>query len=274
MPSQHEEHGMPGKSDPREALVAKTVGQVEKWMPTTSMGELDGMVSDLPREQQALVHEKMRHGWGVMEKAAAATLASILMTEELQANSAVTLWPINPATGVPYAGGALIPINTEVALQPVTLGTTTGPYLFVEGQRFFGLLTVTADTSAGWALVANTVKLSNDAISGLAYGDTSFGVFEQDVVAGRLITGEYERHEAYDQLEFFASAVLRAAAPAAMVGGLTVQLWDERCKRDFTGRGWNLWQDDYGSVLRDVIQVMHGGQLSRRLETLRLRRGR
>jgi hypothetical protein len=266
---------MAPRMDPQQALVAKTVDRVEKWMPTTSMGEIEGMANAIPdANQRAVVHEYMRHGWSTLEKACAATLASIVTTEEMQANSAVTLWPINPTTGAPYAGGATIPANTVVALQPVTDGVTTGPYLFVSEQRFFGLVTLTVDSAAGWCFASNTVKLATDAISGLAYGDTSFGLFEQDVVAGRLITGEYERHEVIEEIEFFASAILRASAPAPMLGGVTVQFNDTRCKKDFQTRFYNMWEDDYTNVVRDVIAHFRGGSLSRRLETLRLRGAR
>jgi hypothetical protein len=258
--------------DPKDLLVQRTVRRVEEWMPTTTMPELELVISQLPREHQALVHEGIRHGWGIVEKAAAAALGSIIMEQEMQPNSAVTLWPINPATGAPFVGGAAIPRNTVVPLQPVTDGATEGPYQFVRGQRWFGALTITADTAAGWCIVAGTMKLATDPISGLQYGDTTFGIFEQDVVQGRMVTGEYERHKIIEEIEFTCSAILRNEADQPMLGGLTIQFYDERCKKEWDDSHYEVWTDDYTTLVRDVIRVFHGGMLSRRLETLRLAR--
>lgn len=259
-----------GRDGDRE-LVKRTVQNVERILPTTEMSDLEAHINALPREHQGLVTEYMRHGWGVIEKAAAATLASIVVQQEEQANSGVTLWPIDPRTGAPFAAGATVPPGLVCPLQPVTSGASSGPYNFVEQQRFFGLLTHSMDSTAGWCFAAGSVKLATDAISGLNYGDTSFALFEQDVVAGRMITGEYERHGVIEEIEFFASAILRNAAPQPMLVGVNLQFWDWRCKNALSVRKWNYWDDDFSGLVRDVVLTMHGGALSRRLESMRLR---
>lgn len=255
----------------RSSELAEQVSrQVEQVVPQSAEHELDAMVQALPVEHQPMVIEAMRHGANHYHKYFAAAVAAILVREQMQPNSGVTLYPAGLLTaGAPVAATP----GTIYPLVPIVGGGAAvgNNYQFVRGQRFFGLLTHTIDTTAGWYIAQNTLKLATDAISGLAYGDTSFANFEQDVVAGRLITGEYERHEFLEEVTFFCSAVLYAAAPAPMTVGVQLQFFDHRCAdRRYFDLG--LLRPDFSALVREVMEEVNAGAPAQRLLHRFLRR--
>jgi hypothetical protein len=245
-------------------LAHKVSEHIEQVVPMSEEKELDALVAEVPEEHRPLVHEAMRHAANHYHRYFAAAVAATLVREQMQPNSAVTLYPAGliGAGGVPIKG---IP-GTAYPLVPIVGGAATAGnnYQFVRGQRFFGILTHATDANAGWYILQNSLKLATDAISGLAYGDVSFAVFEQDVVAGRMITGEYERHEFLEEVSFFATAILYSAVPEFMVEGLTVQFFDERCaNRKYFDL--SALRPDFPGLVREIMEEVNAGLPAHRL---------
>ena len=223
--------------------------------PRHELRELHEMMRQVPREYHTLITDVIARGTGRMEKILAAAAAAVYVREALKANSGVTLLPVG------IAPGANCTPNTIYPLQPFTSGATSGPYQFVTDQVFFDLMTATVDTTNGWYFVSNSVKFSNDPLSGMAYGDTSFVNFEQDVVSGREILGEYSHHRVIEQLTFYASAILYNSAPKPMVAGVNLRFWDTRCKGEGVNeRFFQVFSGPtFSEVVNDLVERANGG---------------
>lgn len=252
------------RSAASRALVQDVADKVQAFVPAGDEHQLDAMIAGVQHPQhQAIIHEAIRHGVNHYQKYFAAAVAAILVREQMQPNSAVALLP---ATLVP---GANATPGVTYALVPFIGNAAQGNYQFVRGQRFYGLLTETVDSVAGWHITSGSLKLATDAISGINYGDASFALFQQDVVLGRTITGEYERHEFLEEVTFTASAVLKAAAPAPMTVGLQLQFWDNRCSdRRYFDLG--ALAPDFGQLVREIMHEVNAGVPHQRLLRRRL----
>jgi len=255
---------------PGNEITRHVVEHVENVVPMSEEKQLDAIVAEVPVEHQPIVHEAMRHAANHYHKYFAAAVAATLVREQMQPNSAVTLYPAglltSGSTPVKATPGTVYP------LVPIVGGAATAGqnYQFVRGQRFFGCLTHTIDTTAGWYIVQNSLKLATDAISGLAYGDVSFGIFEQDIVAGRLVTGEYERHEFLEEVTFYASAILYNADPQYMTVGFQLQFFDERCaNRKYFDL--SALRPDFPGLVREIMEEVNAGMPAHRLQRRFLR---
>jgi hypothetical protein len=243
-------------ADPLAAVGALT----DTIVPSTSAHELEQVIEKVHPTHRQLIMEGIAHGTNHYQRLFAAAAAAILVKEEMEPNSAVTLYPAT------LAPGATAAVNTVYQLVPFKGAAAQQTFQFVRGMRFFGLLTGTADATAGWNIVAGSLMFGTDAISGIQYGDSSFALFQPDVVAGRQVTGEYQRHEVIEIVPFFASATLRSLTPAAMIEGLTVQYWDNRCKEDASG--WGFWNFEGRGGFAELVQDLQdrasaGGLMSR-----------
>lgn len=253
---------------PRNKVTEAATDLVEQIAPASSEAELEEMIARVPETHRRVVHEAMRHGAAHYERLFAAAAAAVLVQQELQPNSAVTLWPATLAPGANATPGLVY------QLVPFLGTAAQGPYQFVRGQRFFGVVTGSTDVTAGWRIVSGTMKMSTDAISGMNYGDSSFDLFQTDMVQGRMITGEYERHEIIEQITFTAAAVLGNVTPQPMLEGLTIQFWDNRCREGVEGLKWlSLASDgeDFPELVRDLMASANGGIASARLRRYRRR---
>lgn len=223
--------------------------------PRHELTELHRMISQVPSEFHPIINDVIARGTNRFERLLAAAAAAVYVREALKANSGVTLLPVG------IAPGANCSPNTIYPLQPFTSGVTSGPYQFVTDQVFFDLMTSEADANNGWYFVTNSVRFANDPLSGMAYGDTSFINFAEQVVAGREILGEYSHHRVIEQLTFYASAILYNNSPKPMVCGANLRFWDTRCK----GQGVNERFFDvfsgppFADVVQDLVQQANGG---------------
>jgi hypothetical protein len=207
--------------------------------PAHEKAELRRMIERIPPNLHEVVFDTIALGTDRMSKLLMGAAAAFYVRESMKANSGVALLPVGIVPGANCTPGIIYP------LQPFTSGVTSGPYQFVTNQVFFDLMTGEIDANNGWHFVSNSVKFSNDPLSGMAYGDTSFGNFCEQVVAGREILGEYFHHTVIEQLTFFASAILYNAAPKPMVWGANLRFWDKRCDGD-------------GALVSDYFHVFKG----------------
>lgn len=227
---------------------------LEEFAPRHEHQWLHEQMAKVPGHYHELITEIVARATGRMDKLLTAAAAAIYVREALKANSAVTLFPVGIVPGANCA------VNTIYPLQPFTSGVTSGPYQFVTDQVFFDLMTIHEDAANGWQFVSNSVRFSNDPLSGMAYGDTSFVNFEQDVVAGREILGEYCHHRVIEQLTFYASAILYNAAPKPMVGGVTLRFWDKRCAGGPNERFFEVFSGPtFAEVVEDLVRQANGG---------------
>jgi hypothetical protein len=208
------------------ALIKAAGGRETDLFPADDEEVVHEMMKKIPSHHREIVHRYMGHQINGTYRLFAAAAAAIRTQELMQPNSAATFYPATLAPGATATPGTVYPLVPFKGL------TAQNPFSFVRGQRFFGLMTGRVDTQNGWCIAANSLLFSIDAISGIDKGDASFANWEEDVVLGRTITGEYQRHEILEQINFTVSAVLRNAAPQTMVEGLTVSYWDKRCMND------------------------------------------
>lgn len=223
--------------------------------PRHELKELHKLLQRIPGEFHPLVADAIAHGTNRMERLLTAAAAAVYVREALKANSGVSLLPVGIAPGANCQPNVIYP------LQPFTSGSTEGPYQFVTDQVFFDLMTSEQDANNGWFFVSNSVRFANDPLSGMAYGDTSFINFAEQVVAGREILGEYSHHRVIEQLTFYASAILYNPSPKPMMCGANLRFWDTRCK----GEGVNekffhvFSGPSFADVVRDLVEQANGG---------------
>jgi hypothetical protein len=254
-------------SESRKKLAA-VGGTIDDALPTEeSENAYNEAFSKIPQEHHHLVHKVIGHGVSHGHKLFAAAAAAILVREEMQPNSAVTLLPQFSAAGVPWVPSATIAPGFVTPLVPYIGGVAQPQWNFVRGQRFFGIMTDRADVQNGWYIAANTLKFSIDAISGINMGDASFALFEEDVVLGRMILAEYIRHEIVESIPFTVSAVNYAAAAKVMLNGITLQYWDERCKNSklVTGSFDVQTMESFSELVRDLAEMAGAGHPASRL---------
>jgi len=254
-----------------EALVQAAGGDAAAMFPGGQVREI--------RQAVMAVHPSLRESFaqacaaaiGPVQQVAAAVAMSILVQEEMQPNAAVGLFPINPTTGAAITPGTALTINTvyplapyqNTALSPIQnpVGTSIS-WNFVEGQRFFGVVTGQQDVAAGWCFAQGSLKFSLDAIGPLNGGDVSFAMFREDVVLGRQIIGVYQRRVILETVPFFVAAVLKAGSNTAMVEGVTMEYWDDRCtdskivQRHFQRR---FGTEYFGSLVGDLLERAGAG---------------
>lgn len=209
----------------------------------------------IPSDFHKHVDEAISHGMSFHQKIFAAAAAAILVREEMQPNSAFTMYP----SGLARSANAVL--NTVYPLVPYKAGVAQPQFNFVAGQRFFGIMTGKTDTVAGWQIAAGTLLFSVDAISGINQGDASFALFEEDVVLGRMITGEYTRHTILESIPFSCSAVLTGPIAAPMTEGVTIQYWDERCKNErLISRAFDVTGiESFSDLVRDLQEMAGAG---------------
>jgi len=253
------------------AMLQQAGGDLKKLLPAGGFREVGDIVQQVPMSYRPLFAKACAAGIGHVQQVAAAVAMSILVQEEMQPNSEVTLLPIN-SNGSAITPGTALTINTVYTLAPynnAAVSTVQGPYNgttswnWVEGQRFFGLVTGTQDVAAGWYFAQGSLKFSLDAIGPINAGDVSFASFREDVVLGREIMGVYMRREIIEQVSFYVGAVLKAVSNAAMTEGVTMQYWDDRCtdaklaSRHFRQR---FAIDFFPDLVGDLLQRAGAGQ--------------
>jgi hypothetical protein len=255
---------------PRQNTASETVELVNTLAPTLTGREVDEIIARIPAQYHPAIHEGFRINHDENYRMFAAATAAILAQEALQPNSVVMHW-----TAPPYGPGVSVPAGLPVQLVPYKSGVAQAPFQFVRGQRFFGLITATIDTNAGWNYLVGTPIFSVDAISGFNYSDVSFVVSEQDVVLGRMVTGEYERHTVLEQVQFSLSAIhgVTGGTAEAMVAGVGVQFWDFRCRNTVADLKWFEFMEGNGfaETVDEVIRYANGGFMGSRLLAYRER---
>jgi len=223
--------------------------------PKGDLGTIRTIMGRIPSNLHPDVMEAIKLGTSRIQKLLMGA-AAVYVREALRANSGVTLLPVGIVPGANCA------VNTIYPCQPFTTGTTTGPYQFVTDQVFFDLMTSEEDANNGWYFASNSVRFANDPLAGMAYGDTSFINFAEQVVAGRDILGEYSHHNVIEQLTFFASAILYNSAPKPMTSGINLRFWDLRCKgrEGINAKMFNvLAGPSFVDVVNDLLETANGG---------------
>jgi hypothetical protein len=205
---------------------------------------LDNLYQTLPAQFHPLVTPIMQAHSRYLYRIFAAAAAAVLVTEELKPNSGVTFLPSTLAMGSNAIPGA------PYTMVPFIGGVAQSQFSFVQDQMFCGAMTHYIDAAAGWMIAKGTMALAIDPLPGLNYSDVAFGSLEQDVVAGRELTAEYEKRTIVEQVTFNVGAVLYGPA-APMRQGITVRFWDGRCKRGPEARRY--WRPAEMQGFKDVV---------------------
>jgi hypothetical protein len=223
--------------------------------PKSEVNEIRRLLSRVPTNLHEVINDAIKLGVERKYRLLMGAAAAFYVREAMRANSAVALLPV----GITPGQNCLV--NTIYPLQPFTTGATSGPYQFVTNQVFFDLMTAEVDANNGWMFASNSVRFANDPLAGMAYGDTGFINFAEQVVAGRDVLGEYSHHTVIEQLTFFASAILYNSAPKPMVQGVQLRFWDKRCD----GEGVNdrylriFAGPSFSEVVNDLVHKADGG---------------
>lgn len=210
---------------------------------------MEEILATIPTQFHPLIQPIVQHHSRYMYRIFAAAAAAVLVTEELKPNSAVTFLPASLALGANGVPG------TAYQMVPWQSGQPLPQFAFVEDQMFCGAMTHYIDAAAGWMVQKGTMALAIDPLPGLNYSDVAFGSFESDVVAGREVTGEYEKRTIIEQVTFNVGAVLYGAA-APMRQGITVRFWDGRCKRGPQHRRYWKQAEMYG--FKEIVETIIG----------------
>jgi hypothetical protein len=210
---------------------------------------IENLLQTLPAQFHPLVTPIMQAHSRYIYRIFAAAAAAVLVTEELKPNSGVTFLPSTLSVG-----SNAIPGQNYVMV-PFIGGTAQPQFSFVQDQMFCGAMTHYIDAAAGWMIQKGTMALYIDPLPGLNYSDVAFGALEQDVVAGRELTAEYEKRTIIEQVTFSVGAVLYGPA-APMRQGITVRFWDGRCKRGPEARRY--WKTAEMQGFKDIVDSIIG----------------
>lgn len=256
----------PSRSQTAEQLIAAAGGNVEQIIPYAQRDRVAEIIRRVHPSYQQVFAEACLAGTDHLQQIVAALIMSIMVEEQMQPNAAVGLYAANPTTGAAITPGTALTINTvypllpyqNAALSPVQNPSgTTVSFQFVEGQRFFGVTTGIQDSAAGWAFAQGSLKFGSDAIGPMNIGDVSFALFQPQMTKGRMITGVYARKYIVQTLPFYVGAVLKNTTNTAMVEGVILEYWDDRClDTKIVGRAFaqQFGTERFGSLVRDMLE--------------------
>jgi hypothetical protein len=192
----------------------------------------------------------------LMSRVYAGAVGVYLAQQNLRKNAQVGLFGNNAAPGALYAPG------TIMALQPKQSGVLSGSdFAFLPEYTFFRLFAEDVDAAAGWTIVGNTMKFSDEIVSGVR-GDCPLTSITADVDAEESPLASMFKRSPKTTVTFTVSIRLDNAAEQPF-RGLTLEFADATCRRPMQIMSDNLGDLNFAGLVEMVMNVAKA-RISRR----------
>ena len=195
-----------------ERMSIEDVGAVVRRICPSITTEAERQVNDYLSEQLNLMH-----------KVYAATVAVYAAHQSLRKNAQIGLY------GPEGSPGTLYPPGTIFFARPRLSGVPQGTdFEFLPDYTFFRLFAEEDDASRGWHIVGNTVKFSDEIVSGIR-GDVPFTSITNDVPAAESPLASMFKRSPKIPVRFQIAVRLDAATEQPF-HGLTLEYSDTSCR--------------------------------------------
>ncbi len=197
------------------------------WNPLIDMGYLMNRATSDNKINLDALKATLGSYVGSIEIAYAAAAGALLATLDQKPNNAATLSGNNAALGATYPGGVPVPLflRTNGALA-ATPGLIYQPWMWIHR-----IVCNDTDANAGWKLAGGSVIVATDPVPSFS-NDVDFNVLNTRLDRMDSPFVSLYNRPPYQQTTLIMSAIHYSATPLELVGGITIEWYDDKCPMD------------------------------------------